>query len=182
MQAHVSRIAGTNGSGHAQAKPGVRDNVNFKQHWSVAEWRNYTWPPPGGKLSTREGAQIVLREATERARAANVLQDSTSATYWAYHVARLTFFLLQSFSAVVAQALRSGAARTGRAQWIFGEMSAEKMLDSLALVRFSLGTLAVVPAHSGSEIVSGIHCAVPCVPILRHPHGSRGKRARPQNR
>lgn len=114
-----------------QTKPGARDDANFEQHWSVASWRDHTWPPPGGKLTTVEGAQLVLRDATERARAANVLQDTVSATYWAYHIARLGFFIAQSAGSLAAQMLLSDSPQPRRARWLFGDGE----MDEAGLVR-----------------------------------------------
>lgn len=76
-------------------KPGVADDTNFEQHWSVQRWRDYSWPPPGADLTSLSGLQLVLRQISRNAAAAKVAEDATSASYWAYHVLRTSFFITQ---------------------------------------------------------------------------------------
>ena len=55
-------------------KPGLADDRNFEQHWSVASWRSWNWPPKGATLNSFEGLQVVADEVAKRAVAANMAQ------------------------------------------------------------------------------------------------------------
>eukprot|EP00892_Ulva_mutabilis_P005099 jgi/Ulvmu1/2961/UM015_0001.1 len=67
------------------------------QHWSVEFWRQPRGRANEDKADFRELASV----AAQSVRRANVLQDTTTAAYWAYHSARWAFFLLQAAGSVV---------------------------------------------------------------------------------
>jgi hypothetical protein len=42
-------------------KPGLADDSNFEQHWTVDYWRSWSWPPEGAALNSAQGLQVVAR-------------------------------------------------------------------------------------------------------------------------
>ena len=84
-------------------KPGLADDENFEQHWSVYNWRNFSWPPKDIDLDSAQGVAQLAQRVARNAQAANMARDGTSSAYWAYHIMRTSFFLVQAAAAVIAQ-------------------------------------------------------------------------------
>jgi hypothetical protein len=97
-----------------EKRPGVLDDASFDQHWSVPFWRNWSWPPPGAELTTPDGLRTIASEVAKNARQARVWEDSTSAAYWAYHVARAAYFSVQYTTCFLGHILLNGAVIQGR--------------------------------------------------------------------
>lgn len=72
--------------------------------------------------------------AAESARQANVLQDTTSAAYWAYHAIRSAFFATQGLASLLLTSARNGDLLRGKVQGIEGPLDADGVAK-LAQVR-----------------------------------------------
>ncbi|MEW5300842.1 MAG: hypothetical protein WDW36_003742 [Sanguina aurantia] len=89
------------------AKPGDLDATNFKLHSSVAMWQNYAslnqdaLASADGPVSAASIQQLLSR-VQERLSASGALGDSASASYWAYHMARMSFFITSAVAGLVA--------------------------------------------------------------------------------
>ena len=66
-----------------------------------------------------------------------MVQDRTSAAYWAYHIARTTFFAAQSVTGLLAQSLASGSMAKGEASFVGGKVPIGNLLNGIGLVCIS---------------------------------------------
>ena len=98
-------------------EPGQDDDRWFEQHWTVGYWRDQTYRPKEDMSDLRGLASA----AAESARQANVLQDTTSAAYWAYHSARWFFFFTQAAASVFLTSARTGDLAKGKVTYIFDD-------------------------------------------------------------
>ncbi|GLC55741.1 hypothetical protein PLESTB_001020700 [Pleodorina starrii] len=81
------------------------DAQRFRLHPSVEYWQNFTSKIntifAEGDTSFVANLQQLVRQASESA----VLRDPRAASYWAYHTARMTFFIGQAATGLVAHHL-----------------------------------------------------------------------------
>jgi hypothetical protein len=141
-----------------ETRPGILDDANFDQHWSVSYWRGWSWPPPGAKLTTADGLRTLASEVAQNARQARVLEDSTSAAYWAYHVARTTYFTIQCATCVVAHAVLSGDV----------EQAPSLLADSTNVETFTMNTVGT-PSLCGCQGTT--FCSCGCVQHCQNNSG-----------
>ncbi|KAL6778348.1 COQ5B [Auxenochlorella protothecoides x Auxenochlorella symbiontica] len=83
----------------AMTYPGLNDDLRFQQHWSVAMWRDFKASdlfPEGGNSSLTGRLGEAARSLREGVTATGALKNIDHARYWAYHVSRTSFFLLQA--------------------------------------------------------------------------------------
>lgn len=132
-----------------EERPGVRDDTNFRQHWSVSEWRSWNWPPKDVGLSSPAQLQALARAVRSSAQQANMLEDSTSAAYWAYHVTRTSYFALQAALSVIVHSAVSGSLREGKTGFTDSPVPLGQYFERMALVRRPQSTcvwgICVVP-------------------------------------
>ncbi|EIE27631.1 S-adenosyl-L-methionine-dependent methyltransferase [Coccomyxa subellipsoidea C-169] len=97
----------------SRSKPGLQDRLNFKQHWSVDFWKDFSVPPsisdPSTPIPSR--LQAILQTLTEAASSMGVFSSSKAAAYWGYHITRSSFFALQGIAGVLAA--RAASSVTG---------------------------------------------------------------------
>eukprot|EP00198_Chlamydomonas_reinhardtii_P006153 XP_001695489.1 predicted protein [Chlamydomonas reinhardtii] len=106
----------THGLSFADAQPGggpspepVKvadlDAQKFKLHPSVAFWQGFSSQINTMWAQTEVSMTAPIQTLVERAVEARVLSDPQSAAYWAYHTARMSFFVSQAAAGVFAHHL-----------------------------------------------------------------------------
>jgi hypothetical protein len=143
-----------------ETRPGILDDASFDQHWSVSYWRGWSWPPPGAKLTTADGLRTLASEVAQNVRQAQELEDSTSAAYWAYHVARTTYFSIQYATCVFAYAVLKGEVQQGKAPSL--------LADSTGFERFVMNTVGN-PSLCGCQGTT--FCSCECVQHCQNNSG-----------
>jgi hypothetical protein len=92
----------------------MEDDFNFKQHWSVEYWRNYTseyYSDFGPSLDVPEAEhfrkflQRMSQAITEQATGARTAND---VSYWAYHLLRVSAFALSNTGGMLRMAAVTG--------------------------------------------------------------------------
>ncbi|KAG2447858.1 hypothetical protein HYH02_007314 [Chlamydomonas schloesseri] len=81
------------------------DAEKFRLHPSVAFWQDFSSQINTMWAQTEVSMTAPLQTLVERAVAARVLSDPQSTAYWAYHTARMSFFVSQAAAGVVAHHL-----------------------------------------------------------------------------
>ncbi|KAG2430118.1 hypothetical protein HXX76_010217 [Chlamydomonas incerta] len=81
------------------------DAQKFRLHPSVAFWQDFSSQINTMWAQTEVSMTAPLQTLVERAVAARVLSDPQSAAYWAYHTARMSFFVSQAAAGVLAHHL-----------------------------------------------------------------------------
>ena len=155
-------------------KPGQADGAYFEQHWSVALWRSWSWPPKGGALDTPDGLRIVAQELPKHLEAANMARNSTSAAYWAYHIARTAWFMAQGTAGMLVQSVSSGDIWRGEAAFLTGKAPLRSIVNGLALVRSApsrsrcIGNMSLVQAARTATLCSNCRMLTPRSKLWYH--------------
>lgn len=122
-----------------QNQPGVQDDVNFEQHWSVAYWRRHTTryhsEVAAGELSDQDRLRRYVRHLVQAVsiQAAGAT-TSTDAAYWAYHLLRLSWFAAVNAAGLAVLGTQEGPQRLVKAM----EMISFQGFGRYAMVRATL--------------------------------------------
>jgi hypothetical protein len=100
----------------------MEDDFNFKQHWSVEYWRNYTSEyyssiGPHSQLTEAEHFRRYLQKMTQTITdQASGARTATDVAYWAYHLLRMSVFAIGSSGGVLGIAAVTGSGKRAEQQ------------------------------------------------------------------